>query len=312
MTEVLRLSITETEQFFIGKYGKDVSKVQTLGEGAWSYAFTFLLGDIKNVIRWGIVPDNFERDAFAHTFNSTFLPVPAIAEIGRANNRYFAISPFVTGNFLEVLSPNDLEIASQSVIETFRALRAIDMSTSTGFGFWNKEGKAIHGSWRAFLLDDRNESEGSLNRGWRQVLEASDMGMGSYNALWRKFESLIDYCPEDRGVVHADFVNRNVLVKKDKISAVLDWGSAFFGDPLYEIAWIKYCEPWFPASKEINLVKQLIEDFKKDPNSNTVNIDQRMLCYQLRIGADAIAYNAFRKDWKTAQFAADYSAKLLV
>ncbi|MCB9813157.1 MAG: phosphotransferase [Pseudomonadales bacterium] len=310
MTEELRVSAKETEIFLVAKFGKNVSSVQSLGEGAWSYAFTFVVKGVKNVIRWGNVPDNFQRDAFAHTFNSDLLPVPPIKDIGQENNRYYAISPFVVGNFLESLSPNDLEIASQSVIEIFRALRAIDMSTSTGFGFWNKDGKAIYDSWKAFLLDDRNESEGSLNHGWREILEASDMGMDSYNELWRKFQNLIDHCPEVRGVVHSDFVNRNVLVDKGKISAVLDWGSAFFGDPLYEIAWIKFCEPWFPASKDIHLVQRLIEDFKTDPNSNTANIEQRLLCYQLRIGADAIAYNAFRKDWKTAQFIADYSAEL--
>lgn len=310
MIEELRVSAKETEQFLAGKYSVDVSEVRSLGEGAWSYAFTFVVKDVKNVIRWGNVPDNFQRDSFAHTFNSDSLPVPPITDMGQVNNRFFAISPFVSGNFLETLSPNDLEIASESVIKVFRALRSVDMSTSTGFGFWNKDGKAIHSSWKSFLVDDRNESEGSLNHGWREILEASDMGMDSYNKLWSKFQNLIDYCPEVRGVVHSDFVNRNVLVAKGKISAILDWGSAFFGDPLYEIAWIKFCEPWFPASKDMHLVPRLIEDFKNDANSDTSNIEQRLLCYQLRIGADAIAYNAFRNDWKTAQFIADYSAEL--
>ncbi len=305
MTEIVRISLTETEQFLVGKYGKDVSAVQSLGEGAWSYAFTFLIGDVKKVIRWGNVPDNFERDAFAHTFNSDKMPVPPILELGQANNRFFAISPFVGGKFLEALSPDDLENASQSVIEVFHALRALDISTSTGFGFWNKDGKAIYDSWKAFLLD-RNESDVSLTHGWREILEASEMGMDSYN------KSLTNYCPEDRGVVHSDLVNRNVLVAEGKVTAVLDWGSAFFGDPLYEIAWIKFCEPWFPFSKDIHLVQRLIDDFKTDPNSNTTNIEQRLLCYQLHIGANEIAHNAFRKDWKTAQFIAEHSAKLLV
>ena len=192
MTEVLRVSLIETEKFLVDKYGKGVSAVQSLGEGAWSCAFTFLIGDVKNVIRWGYVPDNFERDAFAHTFNSDVLPVPPITEMGQSNNHFFAISPFAVGNFLEALSPNDLEIASQSVIEIFRALRSIDMSMCTGFGFWNKDGKARYDSWKAFLLDNGNESDGSLTHGWRNILEASEMGMNSYNNLGRKFQSLID------------------------------------------------------------------------------------------------------------------------
>lgn len=311
MTKDVRISLSETEQFLVGKYGNDVSAVQPLGEGAWSYAFTFQIGDVKHVIRWANIPDNFYRDAFAHSFSTDDLPIPPITEIGQVNNNFFAISPFVSGNFLEALSPSDLETASLSVITVFRALRAIDMSTSTGFGFWNEDGKARYDSWKAFLLDDGNESNESLTRGWRETLENSEMGMVSYNILWNKFQSLIEYCPNDRGVVHCDLVNKNVLVDDGKVTAVLDWGSAFFGDSLYEIAWIKFCEPWFPEAKNINLVERLIEDFKKDPNANTTNLEQRLLCYQLRIGANEIAHNAFRKNWNTAQFIAEHSAKLL-
>lgn len=226
---------------------------------------------------------------------------------------YFAISPFVSGDFLETLSPHDLEIAIPSVIDTFRALRAIDVSEigGSGFGFWNKNGVASHQSWKSFLLDDENDSPDSLTRGWREILENSEMGMDAFNKLWMAFQDLVHFCPEVRGVVHSDFVNRNVLVKDGKITAVLDWGSGFFGDPLYEIAWIKFCQPWFPASKDVQIVDRLLQDFKTDPNSNTENVEQRLLCYQLRIGATAIAHNAFRDDWKTAQFVTEYSQTLL-
>ncbi len=312
MTEVSKVSLTETEQFLIDKYGRDVSTVQPLGEGAWSYSFTFLVGDTKNVIRWGNVPDNFERDAFAHTFSTDALPVPPITEMGEANSNFYAVSPFIVGDFLEVISPADLEIAVPSMLKTFRALRAVDMSTSTGFGFWNKDGKGNHDSWKRFLQDDENSSTESLIKGWKEHLEYSPMGTDAYDKLWSKFQSLIDYCPEDRGVVHSDWVNRNVLVADGKITAVLDWGSSFFGDPLYDIAWIKFCEPWFPASKDINLVQRLIEDFKTDPNSNTANMEERLLCYQLNIAAGSIAYNAFKMDWKTMQEVVDYSTKLLL
>lgn len=312
MNKELRVSLTDTEQFLVSKFGEHVSEVQSLGKGAWSDAFTFLLDGNKNVIRWASVPHNFERDAFAHSFSSDVLPIPPISEIGEVNKSFFAISPFAVGNFLEALPPQELEVASLSVRETFRALRAIEVSTSSGFGYWNKNGKANYDSWKDFLLDDGNTSDDSLFRGWREILEASEMGMDSYNRLWTKFQSLIEYCPEESGVVHSDFVNRNVLVADNKISAILDWGSAFFGDPLYEIAWIKYCEPWFPASKDVNLVESLIADFTADPHSNTENIDQRLQCYELHIAVNAIAHNAFRNEWKTAQVVADHSEKLLV
>ncbi len=63
---------------------------------------------------------------------------------------------------------------------------------------------------------------------------------------------------------------------------------------------------------DINLAQQLIDDLKSDSNSNTVNLGKRLLCYELHIASDATTNNSFRKDWKTAKFIADYSAKILV
>jgi aminoglycoside phosphotransferase (APT) family kinase protein len=48
-------------------------------------------------------------------------------------------------------------------------------------------------------------------------------------------------------VVHGDLLARNVLVEGDRISGVLDWGSACFGDPLYDAAWLLYCWGVVPA-----------------------------------------------------------------
>lgn len=313
MSKALRISLSDTEEFLQNRYGTGISAVNTLGKGVWSYTFYFEQNGRKNVIRWSDVSDNFERDAFAAIFNSDVLPVPLIQEIGEVNDRFFAISPFVEGSFLEALTPTELEATAPSVIKMLRALRAVDMSTSTGFGFWNKDGKGNHDSWREFLLDDKNSSAESLIKGWKGQLQPSPTGTAdAYDRLWSKSQSLIDYCPEDRDVVHSDLVNRNILVADGKVTAVLDWGSSFFGDPLYDIAWLIFCDPWAPNFKATQLIPQLLEDFKADPNSNTKNMNERLLCYQLNIAAGSIANNTFRMDWKTLQKVVDYSTKLLL
>ena len=313
MSNTLRISLSETEEFLQNRYGRGIRAVHTLGEGGWSYAFYFEQNGRKNVIRWADVSDNFERDAFAATFNSDGLPVPLIQEIGKANDRFFAISPFVEGRFLEELTPSELKAAAPSVIKMLRALRAVDLSTSTGFGFLNKDGKGNHGSWKEFLLDDGNSSAESLIKGWKGHLPSSPTRTAdAYDRLWSKFQRLLHYCPEDRGVVHSDLVNRNILVADGNITAVLDWGSSFFGDPLYDIAWLIFCDPWAPNFRATQLIPQLLEDFKADPHSNTKNMNERLLCYQLNIAAGSIAYNTFKMDWKTLQEVVDYSTKLLL
>jgi len=306
-----QINLSEVEGFLKGKFGNNIQDVQVLGGGAWSYAYSYVLNEIKYVIRWGNVPDNFERDTFASRFSSPLMPVPKIEEMGEENSRYYAVSRFYSGDFLEEISASELDGAKLSINKMLHSIRSIDLSSYQGFGFFNKEGVGSHSSWREFILDDKNESQGSLIHGWKTILAASSMGNYAYYKIWNEFKSLVNYCPEDKRMVHSDLVNKNVLVESNNISAVLDWGSAFYGDPLYDIACIKFCEIWYPSFKETNLVEYLLNDFKSDSNVNIQDIEERLLCYQLNIGANAIAYNAFRREWKNAEIAADYALKMI-
>lgn len=309
--EALIVTSSETEQFLQEKYGSNIAEVKKLGSGAWSHAFSFVNGKDKNVIRWSDMSDNFERDAHAASFDRDGLPIPQIIDFGRGLNKFFAISPFVDGTFLETLSESELDRATPSILKMVRALRSVDLSTASGFGFWNKDGKGSYSSWKEFLLDDKNKSQDSLIKGWKANLENSSMGTDAYERLWGKCVPLVEKCPEDRSLVHSDLINRNVLTAGSNISAVLDWGSSFYGDSLYDIAWFMFYEPWYPNFRKVNVPQKLLEGFKADPTTNKVNIDNRMLCYMLHIGLDSIAYNSFKEDWKHAQEAADYTLKIL-
>jgi hygromycin-B 4-O-kinase len=111
-------------------------------------------------------------------------------------------------------------------------------------------------------------------------------------------------------MVHSDLLNRNVLVAGDKISAVLDWGSSFFGDTLYDIAWFHFYEPWYPEFGRIKLPERLLQHFLDDPTTNKENVPERLLTYQLHIGLDSIAYNAFQRDWESLLEVAGYVERL--
>lgn len=310
MSEAIIISPSETEQFLREKYGSGISDVKQLGAGAWSHAFSFEHEGIRNVIRWSNVVGNFERDAIAASFHRDGLPIPPITDVGKAHNKFFAISPFAAGVYLEILSAEELESTVPAIFRMFRALRSVDLSTMTGFGLWDKEGRGSHDSWKEFLRDDKNDLEGSLINGWRPNLQNSSMGTDVYERLWGRFEPLVNFCPEDRGLVHSDLLNHNVLAEDGSISAVLDWGSSIYGDSLFDVAWFLFYEPWYPHFSEVNLLQRILEDYKADPTTNKTNIDERLLCYKLNIGLDSIAYNAFKQDWEHAQEAADYTVKI--
>lgn len=310
MTGAGRNEHAETEQFLRDQYGSGIANVERLAAGGWSQAFSFERAGSKYVIRWSELAANFERDAFAATFGSDRLPIPEILEIGRQGDTCFAISPFVAGGYLEDLSEGQLADTLPSILAMFRALRDVDLSNTTGYGIWNRDGDGGYPSWKAFLLDDKNESPGSLIRGWRASLERSPLGTETYDRLWDEFAKLVEQCPEEKRLVHSDLLNRNVLVGDGKIRAVLDWGSSLYGDPLYDVAWFMFYEPWYPHFQELDLARRVLDDYLSHTATNESDIESRLLCYQLHIGLDSIAYNASKRDWVHAQEAADYTVRL--
>jgi hygromycin-B 4-O-kinase len=311
MSRTLNISTIETAEFLRKKYGSGIADIEAIGEGCWSVAFAFVHKGTRNVIRWSDLVDNFERDAVAASFASNDLPVPPITEFGRGLDRFYAISPFIEGNYLETLPTVELENTLPPLLKMLRALRATKLAGTSGFGFWNRDGKGSHDSWQSFLLDDKNDAEGSLINGWKAHLEASSMGMDAYQTLWRTFERLVERCPEERSLIHADLLNRNVLTRSGSITAVLDWGSSIYGDALYDVAWFTFYEPWYPGFQDLHVSQRLLEDFRADPHTNKGEIEARLLCYLLDIGIGSIAFNAFINNWENAEEAANYTLKLL-
>ncbi len=98
--------------------------------------------------------------------------------------------------------------------------------------------------------------------------------------------------PGARHIIHGDLLNHNVLVNGSGISAVIDWGSAAYGDWLYDAAWLLYWWPWFPAWRRIDIRAGLDQHWKAD-RGLPADLESRLRCCQLHIGLDAMTYNAF-------------------
>ena len=167
-------------------------------------------------------------------------------------------------------------------------MRQPDTSVFTGFGPWDGGGHGTYPSWRSYLLDGGADDPGRRTYGWAarpasdpQSLEVFDTGLTTLGAVSHA-------CPEDRVLVHADLLNRNVFVDDERIAGVIDWGGSLYGDCLYDAAVLAFWSPWYPAID----VGAVVKGARELPGART-NFDERMRAYQLHIGLDHIAYNAF-------------------
>jgi hygromycin-B 4-O-kinase len=170
-------------------------------------------------------------------------------------------------------------------------LSARSMRPARPDGGWDAAGKARCATWRDFLLSVEADTPERRTYGWRQRLAGSPVGDDPFAAGMRRLFELANACPAERSVVHADLINRNVLVDAGHITAVFDWGCSFYGDFLYDLAWLEFWAPWHPSLAATDILGEARRHYAAI-GLDVPDFDARVRCCLIHIGLDHQAYCA--------------------
>jgi len=291
----MELDSAEVAAFVRTRLGGDIDAVERIGHGEWSTAFSLrklsAAGAEEFVVRFGATDDDFLKDQRAMGYASAELPVPKIVEIGEAGGGFYALSERAYGQFIEQLDEAGMRRLLPSLFATLDAARRIVLADGGGYGLWRGvDGLAPHATWRAAVL--AMPAAGERIHGWRERLDQSPSALRAFKYGSMRLRELIDFCPEERHLVHSDLLYFNVLVDGERISAVLDWGSAMYGDFLWDLAWFTFWQPWYTAWSAVDLRAAAREHYGEICLA-VPHFEQRMRCYELAIGLDGLAYQAF-------------------
>ena len=301
------VSEAQAEDFLVTRFGGGIGGVNRIGHGEWSKAFTFDRDGAGYIVRFSALLEDFAKDRLAVRYGSRDLPIPRIVEIGDAFGGFYAISERAYGEYLDQLELARMRAALPSLFALLDAARLVDVSASVGYGRWGADGSAAYSSWRETLLDVANDRPTQRTHGWRERLVASPTGLGPFEEAYGQLESLVSDAPEERHLIHSDLLNYNVLVQRDRISAVIDWGCSMYGDFLYDVAWFAFWSPWYPAWQGIDFGHEAARHYESI-GLDVPNLEERLRCYQVHIGLDGQAYSAFKERWA----AVDQTAKRTV
>jgi hygromycin-B 4-O-kinase len=290
------VDVARVAAFLRERYGEAVGEVGHLGSGVWSRAYAFSHAGRAFVIRFGAHREDFEKDQLASRYASTALPVPAMVEIGEAYGGHYAISERRYGEYIDGVDGDQMRALLPSLFAALDAMRLVDISATTRYGIWGADGAGTHVSWRAALLDSATDDPARRTHGWRERLATSPTGAGPFEEAYRHLQTLVDRCPEERYLIHSDLLHFNVLVEGDRITAVLDWGSALYGDFLYDLAWIVFWQPWYPAWSGIDFQAEARRHYA-EIGLEVPGFDERLLACQIHIGLDGQAYQAYAGRW---------------
>ncbi len=282
------LSIADAGRFLHQRYGSRAGGVEALGAGAWSVAYAFTLDGRDAVARFGQYGDDFAKDRRMGACASPRLPIPRVLDSGEAPGGHFAVSERVHGIPIDDLDGARMRAVLPSLFRALDALAEIDVSARRGFGSWGPDGDADTPDWPSALC----RFAGNRLSGWRARLEASPIGTGPMEIAAARLQELTRDLPEVRHVIHGDLLHWNVFADGPSISGLIDWGNSLYGDALYDAAWLIFWWPWYPQWAEID-IRAEFERHWADRGAVPPQRELRLLCYQLRIGLEHIAYNAW-------------------
>lgn len=276
--------------------GADVTDVVGLVSGEWSSAFAFRHGGRAWIVRFSALEEDFRKDERVVRHASSALPIPRVVDVGPVGDGFYAISARLSGDVLETIDGPRLRRLLPSLMETLDAMRLADVSDTTGYGGWGADGVGGYASWRAMFQDAATDRPSQRTHGWKARLAASPTGGGPFHEAHGVLAALAGDLPEVRHLIHADLMNRNVLVEDDRVSAVFDWGCAMYGDFLFDLAWIDFWAPWSPAWNGIDIVDAASRHF------DAIGLDvpqfaERLRASQIYIGLDSQGYQAFKGLW---------------
>lgn len=287
------VSALQAQEFLLEHVGRDVREVSAVGHGEWSKAFTFARSSGAFVVRFSPFQDDFLKDQIAAGWRSAALPIPPILELGSAFDGFYAIAPRAEGAFLDDLDAAQMRALLPALFGALDEARLVDLSASSGYGMWNPRQIAPHPSWRAALLDIANDRPGSRCHGWRARLVESPTGSDPFDLAFERLQTLVEACPEERHLLHGDLLNYNVLVGEHGLSAVIDWGNSLYGDFLYDVAWLAFWAPWYPAWSGIDFIAEATRHYAAI-GLDVPRLHARLQCYLVHIGLDSQAYNAWK------------------
>lgn len=255
-----------------------------------SQVFAYQLGQEEYVVRVNNEVTGFQKEKYCYDrFCSDDLPLPEVIEIGEFDTKHvFCITRRIPGITLQDSDEETLKDLAGAVSRILETINTTDIDRQGGFGPFNDSGAADFASWHEFLM----ASVDTRCKDWDSLFARDLVDRNTIFPVFETFKRLAESCPEIKCLVHGDFGSNNVLTDGSRITGVLDWESALYGDPLHDVAGSYFWTTWLECMR-------IQAEYFEATMSHVEHYRRRVMCYQLQCGLNEIHENAVSGDKET-------------
>lgn len=276
------------EPFMQEHFGLSPNDFEIIPDGELSQACVVETPNGSKVVRFSMHTDEgYRKDLFAYEhFRGKDVPIPKIEEIDQlTDGTFYAISEKAPGVTLDKLTSDELKATLPSFIATMNAIHQTP-PLGPGYGIILPNGHGKYKTWHESL-------DGSQVSNDDDVLDSIPMFERElYDRIRERIRGQYKFCPKDvRQLIHRDLGFNNTLAENGRITGVIDWDDAAYGDPLYDVAWQGFWAPAFSWSNNVDIVGA-IKQYYIDGDGLPENFDERINCYKMIIGANCLSFFA--------------------
>lgn len=265
-----------------------VTDLAPLGTGQMALVYAFKAGEQEFVIRFveQKMAHTLKKEAVvANLLQGSVVPLPPILHQGSYSDYHFAIAPRVTGLPLDELTTEQYAQILPEMIATLDAIHQVDISGTQGYGIFDETAVGQCPSWADYLLSvGQEEDEASFYGKWHFLFEESFLERPLFDQLYGEMQRLFVFLPEERYLIHGDYGWNNVLADGGRVTAVLDWANAKYGDFLLDVASLT-------ASAKVDYVAAF-QQFYQAHNRKIPHYFERIRCYQCYANLDGLRFFA--------------------
>ncbi len=283
------------------RFAAPVDELEVVSGGQIAQTYGFSAGGERYILRFTHhMGANVDKELFIQRLLAASpVPVAPIVHLGRLGDLHYAISRRMPGAPLTALSPDAYEDVFPALLQTLYDIHTVDVSATSGFGIFGDDGVGFFPSWRASLAVIREEEpEWDFYGKWHTLFETTFLERDVWDAIYQRMMELLAVCPEERYLVHGNYGFGNVLAADARITAVLDWMDAKFGDFLFDVAWLDF---W---SSDVN-VRGRVEARYAERGIPAPYYAERILCYQCYIALDGLRFFAKRRQEESYRWVRD-------
>ena len=272
-------------------FAAPIEDLEVVSGGQIAQTYGFSAGGERYILRFTQhMGANLDKELFIQRLLAASpVPTAPILHVGRLGDLHYATSRRIPGAPLTSLPPDAYEEAFPALVQTLDDIHAVDVSAMSGFGIFGDDGVGFFPSWRASLAVIREEEpEWDFYGKWHTLFETTFLERDVWDGIYARMTELLAVCPEQRSLVHGNYGFGNVLAVDARITAVLDWLDAKYGDFLFDVAWLDF---W---STERN-VRGRVEARYAERGVAVPHYAERILCYQCYIALDGLRFFAKRQ-----------------